>query len=71
LCVSAALVNEYLAVIGRPKFAQYPDFADSAKAVVDHIISKATIFHPTKRLNIQKDKNDNFLLELADDSNAD
>ncbi|MEI6680687.1 MAG: putative toxin-antitoxin system toxin component, PIN family [Mariniphaga sp.] len=71
VCISDELFEEYLDVLYRPKFSKYPDFLVKAESVLAQIESKATKFFPKERFEIIDDKNDNRLLELAYESNAD
>jgi len=71
LCISGELIEEYLDVLHRPKFSRYPDFVNKAEFVLAQIESKATNFFPKERFEIIDDKNDNRLLELASEANAD
>ena len=71
VCTSNELFEEYLDVLNRPKFSKYPDFLNKAEFVLAQIESKATIFFPKEKFEIIADKNDNRLLELASESNAD
>lgn len=71
ICLSDELLEEYLAVLNRPKFIKYPDFVNKAEIVLAQIESKAIKFSPTQRFNIIEDNADNRLLELAVESKAD
>jgi putative PIN family toxin of toxin-antitoxin system len=71
LCLSEALLNEYRDVLSRPKFAHIHNFVFNAEIVLNRFIKIAQFFEPTTHINIIKDKSDNKLLELADESNAD
>jgi len=71
VCTSDELVEEYLDVLNRPKFSKYPDFLNKAEFVLAQIESKAINFLPKERFEIISDKNDNRLLELASEANAD
>ena len=71
LCLSEALLNEYRDVLFRSKFHQINNFVYNAEIVLNRFIKIASFFEPTTRLNIIKDKSDNKLLELAEESNAD
>ena len=69
--LSEALMNEYREVLSRPKFAQITDFLSNTEIVLSRFEKIALLYEPKIRLNIIKDKSDNKLLELADESNAD
>jgi len=71
LCLSSALLDEYRDdVLMRPKFAGISDFESNADIVLSRFKKIAQFYEPTVRLEILKDKSDNKLLELADESNA-
>jgi len=70
LYLSEALMNEYREVLSRPKFAQITDFLSNAEIVLSRFEKIALFYEPKIRLSIIKDKSDNKLLELADESNA-
>ena len=70
-CVSDKLIEEYFTVINRPKFSKYSDFLNRAEFVLTQIIDQSLKFTPSSRVDILKDKNENFLLELASESQAD
>ena len=71
MCTSKELFEEYLDVLNRPKFSKYSDFLSNAEFVLAQIESRATNYFPKERFEIIDDKNDNRLLELASESNAD
>ena len=71
MCLSKALFDEYCEVLSRPKFSNIPHFDVNAKIVLNRFNKIALFYQPKISLNIIKDKNDNKLLELADESNAD
>ena len=71
LCISPQLIAEYSAVLERPKFAQFQDFAIKAKLVLANIEMKAMCYKPRITLNFISDQDDNRILELADDCRAD
>jgi putative PIN family toxin of toxin-antitoxin system len=71
LCVSEPLMKEYYEVLARPKFARYPDFISRAELLLAEIEIRALKFTPTIRLDIISDKDDNMILELADECMAD
>ena len=64
-------MDEYIKVLARSKFFKIPDFKSSADIVLNRFAKIALFFEPKIRLNIIKDNDDNKLLELADESNAD
>jgi len=71
LCLSEPLLEEYQAVLSRPKFAALPDFIHNAEIVLRRFVKTALFYTPAIHLDIIKDASDNKLLELADESNAD
>jgi putative PIN family toxin of toxin-antitoxin system len=71
LCISDALLEEYYAVFNRKKFAKYSDFLAKVEILIADIESKSVKFLPKKKLTIISDKDDNKLLELADECKAD
>ncbi len=71
LCISEELMAEYYEVLTRPKFAKFQDFFIRAEALLADIEEKATKFHPTITLDLISDDDDNMILELADECDAD
>ena len=71
LCLSEALLQEYHDVLSRPKFAKINNFKNNAEIVLSRFAKTAVFYEPKICLDIVKDKSDNKLLELADESNAD
>jgi putative PIN family toxin of toxin-antitoxin system len=71
LCVSEELMSEYYEVLSRPKFAKFPDFFGKAESLLADIETKAKKFVPTVKLDLISDKDDNMILELADECLAD
>ena len=71
LCLSEALLDEYRDVLSRPKFAQINNFENNAEILLSRFVKTALFYEPKNHLDIIKDKSDNKLLELADESNAD
>ena len=70
-CISQPIMEEYYAVLERPKFAQFQDFAIKAKIVLANIEIKAHRYKPRITVDLISDKDDNKLLELADECAAD
>ncbi len=70
LCVSYELLAEYYEVLKRKKFSRYPDFLSKAEFLLAQIETKSITYTPTFKLDIISDKDDNKLLELASESNA-
>jgi uncharacterized protein len=70
LCISDALLAEYYEVLKRKKFSKYPDFLTKAESLLAEIETKSLTYKPTFKLDIISDRNDNKLLELAGESNA-
>lgn len=71
LCVSEELLKEYYEVLNRPKFNKYPDFLLRAESFLVEIETKAIKFEPKITLNLISDDDDNMILELADECEAD
>ena len=71
LQISPQLMTEYLNVLKRPKFSQFQDFISKAKIVLDNISIKAVWHKPVISLDLISDKDDNKILELADECMAD
>jgi uncharacterized protein len=71
LCVSNELLTEYYEVLARPKFSKFQDFFIRAEALLVEIETKATTYVPSIKLDIIEDKDDNMILELADECLAD
>jgi uncharacterized protein len=62
---------EYYAVLERSKFAKFQEFTAKARVVLANIEIKATLYEPKITLNLISDKDDNKILELADECAAD
>ena len=71
LCISDDLLQEYYEVLNRPKFARYLDFINKAESLLANIELRAAKYSPTIKLLIISDIDDNMLLELAHESEAD
>jgi uncharacterized protein len=71
LCVSDELLTEYYDVLSREKFAKFQGFFIKAESILADIESKALKFHPRIKLDLISDKDDNMILELADECEAD
>ncbi len=71
LCVSDELLQEYYLVLERKKFSRYFDFKNRAEILIAYIDAKSTKYLPKNKLNIISDKDDNKLLELAEECKAD
>lgn len=71
VCVSEELIHEYFEVLSRPKFIRFPDFVSKAESILTEIGLKAELYEPNVKLDIISDKDDNMILELAEECNAD
>ncbi|RYE36554.1 MAG: putative toxin-antitoxin system toxin component, PIN family [Sphingobacteriaceae bacterium] len=71
VCISKPLFAEYLEVLNRDKFSRFIDFHIKAQVLLAEFERNATMYFPTKQLNILDDNADNRLLELAEVSKAD
>jgi hypothetical protein len=67
---SLELIEEFLTVINRPKFKKYFDKSDVEK-VIELFDVYGELFEVKSKLDLCRDKKDNFLLTLAIDSQAD
>jgi len=56
---------EYIEVLGREKFARFPDFKARAELVLNRIHEISTKFSPNIRVHTIADEEDNRFLELA------
>jgi len=70
LCLSDELLKEYYAVLNRKKFSKYPDFKIRAEKLIADVEANSLWVKPKIKLTIISDKDDNKLLELADESKA-
>ena len=70
LCVSEELMLEYYEVLYRPKFARFPDFFVKAERLLADLETKAKKFVPSIKIDLIADKDDNMILELADECGA-
>ena len=71
LCISPQLIAEYYEVLKCPKFAQFQEFAVKARVVLANIEMKAICYEPRMTIELISDKDDNKILELADECTAD
>lgn len=71
ICVSKELLDEYYEVLARPKFSRFSDFYFKAKLLLVDIEKSAFLYEPSLKLNLISDKDDNMILELADECLAD
>jgi uncharacterized protein len=71
LCISDDLLAEYYEVLSRPKFTKFIDFFSRAQSLLVDIESKSKKYFPKITLNIISDDDDNMILELADECDAD
>jgi uncharacterized protein len=71
LCISDELLAEYYEVLARPKFSKFHDFFNRAESLLVDIETKAKKYSPKITLNIISDDDDNMILELADECEAD
>ena len=65
LCTSDVILSEYIEVLGREKFARFPDFKARAELLLNRLYEISTKFTPEVRLDIIADEGDNRFLELA------
>ena len=71
LCISEKFLAEYYEVLSRPKFSRFQDFFIRVESLLTVIETKSLKFNPTIKLNLITDKDDNMILELADECLAD
>ena len=71
ICVSNPILQEYIEVLVRPKFAKFTDFKTNADFLIVRLSEISETYEPIDKLKIIKDEPDNRLLELADISKAD
>ncbi|MCL2688580.1 MAG: putative toxin-antitoxin system toxin component, PIN family [Chitinispirillia bacterium] len=71
LCLSLPLLYEYIEVLCREKFCKYRDFFLRAESIISFVKKEALMYSPKIKLDVISDKDDNKILELADESNAD
>jgi putative PIN family toxin of toxin-antitoxin system len=71
LCISPQLITEYYEVLKRPKFTQFLEFAVKARVVLANIEMKAISYEPHIAIDLISDRDDNKILELADECTAD
>lgn len=70
LLFSEEFLQEFLEVVSRPKFKKY--FSDKeVKNLLNSIHNYADLIKVHSRINICRDKKDNFLLSLCTDGKAD
>ncbi len=70
ICVSEKLMAEYYEVLARPKFEKYQDFFIRAEALLTNIETSAIKYIPKIKIELISDKDDNKILELADECEA-
>jgi putative PIN family toxin of toxin-antitoxin system len=71
VCLSNALLEEYLEVLARPKFSNFPDFKTNADFLIARLSEISEFYEPKSKLDIIEDEPDNRILELAKISEAD
>ena len=67
LCFSDELVNELNSVVKR-KFKRHRLLFDEIQEL---LLVRGTMFQPKARILVCRDRNDNYLLELCEESNSD
>ncbi len=70
LLFSEELINEFLQVVSRPKFKKYFS-AKEVEELLDRIHKYAEFIEVSSKVNITRDKKDNFLIDLCIDGKAD
>jgi uncharacterized protein len=71
LCVSDDLLAEYYDVLSRTKFSKFQDFYLRAESVLLDIETRAIKYYPLIKLELISDVDDNKILELAHECEAD
>jgi uncharacterized protein len=71
VCISDELLAEYFDVLSRPRFSKFQDFFVRAEILLADIAGKAAKYIPTTKIDLISDKDDNMILELADECKAD
>ncbi|SEJ02249.1 PIN domain-containing protein [Dyadobacter sp. SG02] len=71
LCISDELLAEYYEVLSRPKFSRFPDFFIRAEGLLADIDRRGVKYYPTTKINLIADQDDNKILELASECQAD
>lgn len=71
ICISDPVLQEYIEVLGRPKFSNFTNFKTNADFLIARLSDMSKLYEPTIKLKIIKDQPDNRLLELAHISKAD
>lgn len=71
VCISDALLKEYLEVLARPKFSKFADFKTNAEFLIARLSEISEVYEPKSKLDIIEDEPDNRILELAKISEAD
>lgn len=70
-CLSSAIFEEYVEVLGRDKFARFPEFKRKADVVLLRMQDLATFYSTDRKVDLLTDASDNKFLELAAVSSAD
>ena len=71
MCLSGPILQEYIEVLGRPKFDRFPDFKANADFLITRLSEMSETHEPIAKLKIVEDEPDNWFLELAQVSKAD
>lgn len=71
ICLSNPILQEYIAVLHRPKFSKFTDFKSNADFLVARLSEISAFYEPASSLKIINDEADNRFLELAQISKAD
>lgn len=70
LIFSQELIDEFIEVTKRPKFAKYFDIEDIIK-LLEKFDEYGILIEVSSKIDICRDPKDNFLLSLSEDSEAD
>jgi putative PIN family toxin of toxin-antitoxin system len=71
ICLSEAVLVEYVEVLNREKFSKFVHFKTKAEVVLNRLREIATFYQTDRKIEVLTDTNDNKFLELAAVSAAD
>lgn len=71
ICISNELFEEYTNVLNRNKFKKIPNFTKNSDFLLNYLFKISNVYNPQIKIDLIKDKSDNKLLELAEESKAD
>jgi putative PIN family toxin of toxin-antitoxin system len=71
ICLSEAVLVEYVEVLNREKFSKFAHFKTKAEVVLNRLREIATFYQTDRKIEVLTDTSDNKFLELAAVSAAD